>query len=133
MRDRAGATVRHDAGTVLWAAASPHRPSRRSLAAATGATTDRAGRICVGADLTVPGHPEISVVDPMDRPGLPAVAEVAMQSGWYVGTTDPAPDRQGRTDPAVPVPRPGIGGLPRPRPGRGLGRAGSNSPASSAG
>ena len=86
VRDRSGATVRHDAGTVLWAAGVAAPPLGRALAAATGAATDRAGRISVGEDLTVPGHPEISVVgDLMNRPGLPAVAEVAMQSGWYTG------------------------------------------------
>jgi NADH dehydrogenase len=40
----------------------------------------------VEPDLTIPGHPEISVVgDVMNRDGLPGVAEVAMQSGLYAG------------------------------------------------
>ncbi|HEY6425084.1 MAG TPA: hypothetical protein VIY28_17950, partial [Pseudonocardiaceae bacterium] len=40
----------------------------------------------VGADLTIPDHPEISVVgDLMNHDGLPGVAEVAMQSGFYAG------------------------------------------------
>jgi NADH:ubiquinone reductase (H+-translocating) len=86
IRDRSGATVRQDAGTVLWAAGVEAPPLAAALAAATGAPTDRAGRIVVGPDLTVPGHPEISVIgDLMDRDGLPGVAEVAMQSGLYVG------------------------------------------------
>jgi NADH:ubiquinone reductase (H+-translocating) len=86
VRDRTGATVRHDAGTVLWAAGVAAPPLAAALSKATGAATDRAGRIVVGPDLTVPGHPEISVVgDLMDRDGLPGVAEVAMQSGLYAG------------------------------------------------
>jgi NADH dehydrogenase FAD-containing subunit len=48
--------------------------------------TDRAGRIQVGDDLTIPGHPEISVIgDVMAKDGLPGVAEVAMQTGLYTG------------------------------------------------
>ena len=86
VRDRSGATRRYAAGCVLWAAGVAAPPLAAALAAATGAGTDRAGRITVGPDLTVPGHPEISVVgDLMDGGGLPGVAEVAMQSGRYVG------------------------------------------------
>jgi len=86
VRDRSGSTPRCAAGTVLWAAGVAAPPLAATLAAATGAGTDRAGRISVDPDLTVPGHPEISVIgDLMDRGGLPGVAEVAMQSGLYVG------------------------------------------------
>jgi NADH:ubiquinone reductase (H+-translocating) len=61
-------------------------PVAAALAAATGAATDRAGRIQVGGDLTIAGHPEISVVgDMMSHDDLPGVAEVAMQSGLYTG------------------------------------------------
>ena len=61
-------------------------PSRRGGpgAGATGAKRDRAGRILVEKDLTIPGHPEISVVgDMMSLDKLPGVAEVAMQGGLY--------------------------------------------------
>ncbi|MHA6616824.1 NAD(P)/FAD-dependent oxidoreductase [Pseudonocardia sp. DLS-67] len=85
-RDRAGTTVRHKAGTVLWAAGVEAPAVAGSLAKATGARQDRAGRIEVEADLTIAGHPEISVVgDLMSRDRLPGVAEVAMQSGLYAG------------------------------------------------
>jgi NADH dehydrogenase len=77
--------------TVLWAAGVQASPLGRRLADATGAETDRAGRLIVGTDLTVPGHPEIFVIgdlalcrDEQGRP-LPAVAPVAMQQGRYVG------------------------------------------------
>jgi NADH:ubiquinone reductase (H+-translocating) len=84
-RDHAG-TARHEAGTVLWAAGVEAPAVAASLAKATGARQDRAGRIEVEADLTIAGHPEISVVgDLMSRDGLPGVAEVAMQSGLYAG------------------------------------------------
>ncbi len=77
--------------TVLWAAGVQASPLGRRLADATGAETDRAGRLIVETDLTVPGHPEIFVIgdlalcrDGQGRP-LPAVAPVAMQQGRYVG------------------------------------------------
>lgn len=53
---------RIDAATVVWAAGVAASPFGRTVASATGATLDRAGRLVVGADLTLPGHPEISVV-----------------------------------------------------------------------
>ncbi len=47
---------------IVWAAGVAASPLGRLLAEATGCTTDRAGRVVVGPDLTLPGHPEISVV-----------------------------------------------------------------------
>jgi NADH dehydrogenase len=86
VRDRAGTVERHEAGTVLWAAGVEAPPIAEALAAATGARRDRAGRISVQPDLTIPGHPEISVVgDMMALDGLPGVAEVALQSGHHAG------------------------------------------------
>jgi NADH:ubiquinone reductase (H+-translocating) len=75
---------RHDAGTVLWTAGVEAPPLAEAVATATGAERDRAGRIKVGDDLTIPGHPEIFVLgDLMSAHGLPGMAEVAMQSGLY--------------------------------------------------
>jgi NADH:ubiquinone reductase (H+-translocating) len=86
VRDRAGQQARYEAGTVLWTAGVEAPPVAEALAKATGAERDRAGRIAVGKDLTIPGHPEISVVgDVMSLDKLPGVAEVAMQSGLYAG------------------------------------------------
>jgi len=86
VQDRAGTTQRYTAGTVLWAAGVGAPSVAAALAKATGAATDRAGRIRVGSDLTIAGHPEISVVgDVMAHDDLPGVAEVAMQSGLYAG------------------------------------------------
>ena len=56
------------------------------LARATGAETDRAGRIAVEPDCTLPGHPEVFAIgDMVSLNGLPGVAQPAMQEGKYVG------------------------------------------------
>ncbi len=72
---------RIDAGTVMWAAGVTASPLGKSL----GVPTDKAGRVLVHADLSIPGHPEVFVVG--DLAGLkdaagqqyPGVAQVAMQ------------------------------------------------------
>lgn len=73
------------ARTVLWAAGVAGAPIARSL----GVPLDRAGRVVVEPDLTVPGHPEISVVgdlaaatDARGRP-VPGVAPAALQMGRH--------------------------------------------------
>jgi NADH:ubiquinone reductase (H+-translocating) len=86
VRDQAGTQTRYEAGTVLWTAGIAAPPVAAALAGATGAERDKAGRIEVGDDLTIAGHPEIFVVgDMMSLRGLPGVAEVAMQTGLYAG------------------------------------------------
>ncbi len=74
---------------MLWAAGVLASRFGRSVAEATGATTDRAGRVIVEPDLTIPGHPEIFVVgdaavEPW-KPGkpTPGVAQGAIQGGSY--------------------------------------------------
>jgi NADH dehydrogenase len=86
VRDAAGGVTHYDAATVLWTAGVEAPDVARRLAAATGAETDRGGRIHVGRTCSVPSHPEIYVVgDTMHLDNLPGMAEVAMQSGHYVG------------------------------------------------
>jgi NADH dehydrogenase len=86
VRDHAGEQTRYDANTVLWTAGVEAPPVAAVLAAATGAKCDKTGRIMVEKNLTIPGHPEISVLgDMMGLDKLPGVAEVAMQSGLYAG------------------------------------------------
>ena len=90
--DRAdGATERIAARTVVWAAGVTASGLASALAELTGAEQDRAGRITVEPDLTLPGHPEVFALGDMirirDRDGsaitLPGVAPVAMQEGRY--------------------------------------------------
>jgi NADH:ubiquinone reductase (H+-translocating) len=59
-----GAVQRHrlQSKTVIWAAGVAGSKLGKLLAHGTGATLDRAGRVVVGPDLTVPGHAEISVI-----------------------------------------------------------------------
>jgi NADH dehydrogenase len=81
-----GAPERIDAMTRVWSAGVAAAPLAARIAAATGAPTDRSGRILVEPDLTVPGHPEIFVVgDLMSLDGLPGVAQVSIQGGGYTG------------------------------------------------
>jgi NADH dehydrogenase len=84
----AGTTSRLDTYTTIWAAGVEASPLAAELAKATGAELDRAGRIAVLPDLTLPGHPEIFVVgDMMALDKLPGVAEVAMQGGLHAANT----------------------------------------------
>jgi NADH dehydrogenase len=86
VRAEDGTQTRYDAGTVLWTAGIAAPSVATAIAQATGAKQDRAGRIEVGPDLGIPGHPEILVTgDVMSLNKLPGVAEVAMQTGLYAG------------------------------------------------
>ena len=69
----------------VWAAGVSASPLGALLAAQSGAGLDRAGRIEVLPDLTLPGHPEVFAVgDMIALDGLPGVAQVAIQGGRYV-------------------------------------------------
>ena len=69
----------------VWAAGVAASPLAATLAEQSGAGLDRAGRIEVLADLTVPGHPEVFAVgDMIALDGLPGVAQVAIQGGRHV-------------------------------------------------
>jgi NADH dehydrogenase len=75
---------RIEAMTKMWAAGVAAPALSRQIAERAGAETDRAGRILVNPDCTVPGHPEIFAVgDMMALDKLPGVAQVAIQSGRY--------------------------------------------------
>ena len=80
--------TRIDARTTIWAAGVQASPLAGLLAEASGATVDRAGRIAVLPDLTLPGHPEVFAVGDMaSLDKLPGVAEVAMQGGLHAANT----------------------------------------------
>src|SRR6516164_5068085 len=84
VKDKAGNVTRHEVGTILWTAGVAAPPLAEQVAKATGAETDRAGRLICGKDLSLPDHPEIMVTgDLMCLDKLPGGAEVAMQTGLY--------------------------------------------------
>jgi NADH dehydrogenase len=74
--------------TRIWAAGVQASPLAKMLAEATGAALDRAGRVAVNPDCTLPGHPEVYAIgDMVSLNKLPGVAQPAIQEGKYVGTT----------------------------------------------
>ena len=91
IRDADGGTERVPARTAIWAAGVTAAPVARLLAEAAGVEADRAGRVPVGPDLTLAGHPEVIALGDMvavhDRDGnkvpLPGLAPVAIQQGHY--------------------------------------------------
>jgi NADH:ubiquinone reductase (H+-translocating) len=99
--DMSGVTLEHgrlDAGTIVWAAGVVASPAASWL----DAERDRAGRVKVAPDLSVPGHPEIFVIGDTatvaDQTGIPGTAPAAKQMGAYVAsviaarvTSKPAP------------------------------------------
>jgi NADH dehydrogenase len=79
---------RIDAHTILWAAGVEASPLGAVLAKRTGVSIDHAGRVEVGSDLSIPGHPDILVVGDLamlkqDGAAVPGVAPAAMQEGRY--------------------------------------------------
>jgi NADH dehydrogenase len=78
--------TRHIRGkTVMWAAGVKASPLAGALAGAAAAETDRAGRLLVAQDCTVPRHPEVFAIGDMaSLPGVPAVAQPAIQQATYV-------------------------------------------------
>jgi len=72
----------------MWAAGVQASPLGRLVAEAAGAEVDRAGRVHVRPDCTLPGHPEVFVVgDLMALERLPGLAQVAIQSGRHAAKT----------------------------------------------
>jgi NADH:ubiquinone reductase (H+-translocating) len=90
-----GTTRRVAARTVIWAAGVAAASIAGRLAEAAGAETDRAGRVTVEPDLTLPEHPEVLALGDMVRvksadggiQDLPGVAPVAMQQGRYAAAS----------------------------------------------
>jgi NADH dehydrogenase len=74
------------ARTRIWAAGVAASPLAKLLAEKTGAEIDRAGRVAVNPDCTLPDHPEVFAIGDMVLLNkLPGVAQPAMQEGAYVG------------------------------------------------
>jgi len=93
--------------TVIWAAGVTASSLASRLAELTGAELDRAGRVTVGPELTLPGHPEVFALGDMVRVqaadgtpvDLPGVAPVAMQQGRYAAKVTRARLRGKQTPP----------------------------------
>ncbi|MBB5751295.1 NAD(P)/FAD-dependent oxidoreductase [Prosthecomicrobium pneumaticum] len=87
--DESGVTLAEErlpAATIIWAAGVVASPAARWL----GVESDRAGRVPVEADLSVPGHPEIFAIGDtatrkQDGKPIPGIAPAAKQMGRYVG------------------------------------------------
>jgi NADH dehydrogenase len=76
------------ARTTVWAAGVSASELAARLAREAGLELDRAGRVPVGPDLTLPGHPEVLGLGDMVRvagAALPGLAPVALQQGRYAG------------------------------------------------
>ncbi len=77
-----------EARVVVWAAGVQASPLAAMLAHASGAETDRSGRIATLPDLTLPDHPEVFAVgDMVTLNNLPGVAEVALQGSLHAANT----------------------------------------------
>jgi NADH dehydrogenase len=83
-------TIRIDANNVFWAAGVKAAPITETL----GVELDRAGRVVVENDLSIPGHPNVfvagdlaTIVDPNTGKPVPGVAQGALQGGSFVGKT----------------------------------------------
>jgi NADH dehydrogenase len=92
IRSASGELEEVGARTVIWAAGVAASPLAAALASAAGSEVDRAGRVTVTPDLTLPGHPDVFAIGDMIRVvqsdgtvvALPGLAPVAMQEGRYV-------------------------------------------------
>jgi NADH dehydrogenase len=72
--------------TRIWAAGVQASPLAKMLADRSGAEVDRAGRVSVNPDCTLPAHPEVFAIgDMVSLNKLPGVAQPAIQEGKYVG------------------------------------------------
>ena len=84
VEDADGTRRRIESVCKVWAAGVQASELGAQLAGQSGAQIDRAGRVAVNDDLTLPGHPEVFVVGDMaSLKGYPGVAQVAIQGARY--------------------------------------------------
>ncbi len=82
--ERGGREQRIEATTKVWAAGVSAGSLARTLTRQTDVDRNRAGQLVLQPDCTLPGHPEVFVVgDLMSTPGIPGVAQLAIQSGRF--------------------------------------------------
>ncbi len=83
-----GTTQRIESACKVWAAGVQGNVLGQSLAQGSDAELDRAGRVMVSPDLTLPGRPDVFVVgDLAFVPGVPGVAQGAIQGGQHAAKT----------------------------------------------
>jgi NADH dehydrogenase len=90
-----GQSERIPARTVIWAAGVTASGLAGKLGKQSGAEVDKAGRVAVAPDLSLPGHPEVMAIGDMasvsdghgGKLGLPGLAPVAIQQGAYAART----------------------------------------------
>ena len=88
LKHKDGSTERIDAICKVWAAGVQASPLGKTLADQSGVEVDRAGRVPVQPDLTLPGNPNVFVIgDMMSLDRLPGVAQVAIQGAKYAAKT----------------------------------------------
>ena len=87
VKDPDGTTRRIECATKVWSAGVSASPLGRDLAAQSDVEIDRAGRVKVMPDLSIPGYPNVFVIGDMAAvEGVPGMAQGAIQGGKYVGT-----------------------------------------------
>ena len=101
IKDKDGGERRIECACKVWAAGVAASPLGKMIAEQSdGTETDRAGRVIVEPDLTVKGHPYVFVVgDLMSVPGVPGMAQGAIQGAQYAATLIKQAVK-GRDDPA---------------------------------
>ena len=113
--DRNGLTVKDKDGTIrriesaskVWSAGVQASPLGKDLAAQSDTEIDRAGRVKVNPDLSIPGHPNVFVIGDMAFvDGVPGMAQGAIQGAKYVAAIlkNEAKARQHGTTPKPRVP-----------------------------
>jgi NADH dehydrogenase len=86
--EHVGRVHRLEATTKVWAAGVAAGSLATTLADQAGVERNRAGQLILEPDCTLPGHPEVFVVgDLMSTPGVPGVAQLAIQSGRHAART----------------------------------------------
>src|SRR3954467_2453122 len=85
VKDQDGTIRRIEAACKVWSAGVSARPLGKDLANQSETEIDRAGRVKVNPDLSIPGHPNVFVVGDMAFvEGVPGMAQGAIQGGKYV-------------------------------------------------
>ncbi len=87
VKDSDGTTRRIESACKVWSAGVSASPLGKQLADQSGAELDRAGRVKVLPDLTIPGHPNVFVIGDMAYvDGVPGMAQGAIQGAKYAAS-----------------------------------------------